>query len=528
MADEADRDSSLVERKLVTILSADVAEYSRLMAEDEEQTLRIFRDYSKTFRALVDMHHGRIFNTAGDALLAEFTSPIEAVRCATDIQAALRTRNDQIPRNRQVRFRIGVNLGDVMMQGSDLLGDGVNVAARLQGAAEPGGICISGTVYDQIRNKLSLNIESLGERRFKNIPQAVRTFTIAGSDDDGALPTPKTSSFTPGLWIKSAFGGLSLSRGLLVKAAIAVLAVIVLAGGYWAYSKLPRSPAHPTDVVQTAAHKAKPGPKPAATATNVTDLDKLSSDLLADAQRLQRPKKEIDALTDSNTQLAALASQLHGLGSKPEDKTKAKSLFDDMEKLAVAMSQKEATALARNAAAMGRDLARAPKSLPASAAAAVAAAQQAKTKLDDAITAAQQAQDGKTSLRATKDALAAYDAFDTACDAAAPTFIAARRQDLAVIVAAARNTSENVVALSRVKKPWLLASRERKDAYDTLIANAAAAQSEIAALDALERRGDTATSLKKMNVVMSGAAAIKARLSYLLVSSSAATTAFNK
>src|SRR5690349_13423129 len=100
---------SVVERKLVTILSADVAEYSRLMAEDEEQTLRLFREHSETFKALVEMHHGRVFNTAGDAFLVEFTSPVEAVRCATDIQAALRTRNDQLPRNRQVRFRIGVN-----------------------------------------------------------------------------------------------------------------------------------------------------------------------------------------------------------------------------------------------------------------------------------------------------------------------------------------------------------------------------------------------------------------------------------
>src|SRR5436190_2635087 len=139
---EDQRPASMVERKLVTILSADVAEYSRLMAEDEEQTLRIFREHSQTFQALVDLHHGRIFNTAGDAILAEFTSPVEAVRCATEIQAALRTRNEQFPLKRQVKFRIGINVGDVMVQNSDLLGVGVNVAARLQGAAAPGGICI--------------------------------------------------------------------------------------------------------------------------------------------------------------------------------------------------------------------------------------------------------------------------------------------------------------------------------------------------------------------------------------------------
>ncbi len=112
-----------LERKLATILSADVAEYSRLMAKDEEQTLRTFRAHTQVFESLVLLHRGRIFNTAGDAILAEFASAVEAVRCATEIQAALRTRNEHLPAARQVRFRIGVNLGDVVVQGTDLLGD---------------------------------------------------------------------------------------------------------------------------------------------------------------------------------------------------------------------------------------------------------------------------------------------------------------------------------------------------------------------------------------------------------------------
>src|SRR5271157_5274065 len=191
MPDELDNPSAqLLERKLATILSADVAEFSRLMGEDEEQTLRTFRGHKEVFESLVAMHRGRIFNTAGDAILAEFGSAVEAVRCATDIQAALRTRNDQVPPSRQVRFRIGINLGDVMVQGHDLLGDGVNVAARLQTAAEPGGICIAGSVYDQIRNKLSLSFQPLGDVRYKNIPQAVRTFAIAEAEGLGALPAP--------------------------------------------------------------------------------------------------------------------------------------------------------------------------------------------------------------------------------------------------------------------------------------------------------------------------------------------------
>ena len=150
MASDQDTTASEgLQRKLTTILSADVAGYSRLMAEDEEATLATFRGHRAVFETLVAHHHGRVFNTAGDAILAEFASAVESVRCATEIQAALRTRNDQLPPGRRVEFRLGVNLGDVMVQGTDLLGDGVNVAARLQAAAEPGGICISGSVYDQ-------------------------------------------------------------------------------------------------------------------------------------------------------------------------------------------------------------------------------------------------------------------------------------------------------------------------------------------------------------------------------------------
>jgi class 3 adenylate cyclase len=224
MAEQPDSPSpSSLVRKLATILSADVAEYSRLMAEDEEQTLVIFRAHSEVFAALVALHRGRIFNTAGDAILAEFGSVVEAVRCATEIQAALQTSNSQLAPSRQVRFRIGINLGDVMVQGSDLLGDGVNVAARLQTAAEPGGICLSGSVYDQIRNKLSLSFQPLGEKTFKNIPHPIRTFRITGTEAPDAPPAPAApdrARFAAAPWL-----------------AVAVaLLVIIVAGVYWAYS----------------------------------------------------------------------------------------------------------------------------------------------------------------------------------------------------------------------------------------------------------------------------------------------------
>lgn len=522
MAIAADRQSSVVERKLVTILSADVAEYSRLMAEDEEQTLRTFREHSETFRALVDMHNGRVFNTAGDALLAEFTSPLEAVRCATDIQSALRTRNDLLPRERQVRFRIGVNLGDVMMQGTDLLGDGVNVAARLQSAAEPGGICISGSVYDQIRNKLSLSIESLGERRFKNIPLPVRTFTIAGTEDERAVLPREKSAATSGQLLKglAAISSVSIPRGLLVKSAVAGLAVVVLAGGYWAYTAYERTPTH-----QIIGARPKPT---VAAPMNVTVLDIQSSALLADAQRFHRPQGEIDSLTDSNTQIAALASQMHGLSTKPGDRTKVRSLLGQMQKLAVDMAHGEAAALAHAGAQVWQDIEKPPKALAPDAEAAITKAQQAKTNLDSAIAAVQQAPDGNASLKATSQALAAYDAFATACDAATPFYISARRSDFAALAAAAHSISDRLVSLGGVSKPWLLAGHARKDAYQTLSANATEAQSEVAQLDELQRKVDAATSVRKIGTAMSRASAIKVKLGRLLTSSNAAYAIYNQ
>jgi class 3 adenylate cyclase len=225
---ETDIAADGLERKLATILSADVAAYSRLMAEDEESTLQTFRGHKVVFEKLVQLHRGRVFNTAGDAILAEFTSAVEAVRCATEIQAALRTRNDQLPEQRRVEFRIGINLGDVMVQGADLLGDGVNVAARLQAAAEPGGVCISGSVYDQILNKLSLAFKPLGEVNYKNIPQPVRTFAIAEVDGLGVLPSPTGQHRTARrLWPLIA----------------AILVLIAGGGAFWAHSRYQRNPA---------------------------------------------------------------------------------------------------------------------------------------------------------------------------------------------------------------------------------------------------------------------------------------------
>ena len=191
MPDEAtppEEAPATLQRRLATILSADVAGYSRLMGEHEEATVQALRGHRAVFDSLLKQHHGRIFNTAGDAILAEFPSAVEAVRCATEIQSALQTRNEHLPPEQKMLFRMGINVGDVVVQEGDLLGDGVNVAARIQTVAEPGGICISGSVYDQIQNKLSLQFKPLGERQFKNIGQKIRTFTITHGER-GALPS---------------------------------------------------------------------------------------------------------------------------------------------------------------------------------------------------------------------------------------------------------------------------------------------------------------------------------------------------
>ena len=171
-------------RKIAAILVAHVADYGRLVAEDEEETLRRMASCRSTIDDFIAIAGGRIFNTAGDALLAEFSSAVEAVRCAIDIQESLRTRNLAYPGSRQMSYRIGIGLGDVVERDSDLLGDGVNIAARLEGLAEIGGICISRAVYEQVSNKLSAQFIDIGARRVKNIPEPVHAYVVVTWDHE--------------------------------------------------------------------------------------------------------------------------------------------------------------------------------------------------------------------------------------------------------------------------------------------------------------------------------------------------------
>src|SRR5215216_4175363 len=169
-----------MKRKIAAIFAADIAGYSRLVAEDEEETLRRLASYRQVTDDFIAKGGGRIFNTA-----------VDAVRCAIDIQESLRTRNMAYPPSRQMAFRIGITIGDVVERDGDLLGDGVNIAARLEGLAEVGGICISRAVHEQVANKLSVQFADMGAQEVKNIPTPVHAYMIAMRREDGTYATPQ-------------------------------------------------------------------------------------------------------------------------------------------------------------------------------------------------------------------------------------------------------------------------------------------------------------------------------------------------
>jgi adenylate cyclase len=209
--------SERIERKLAAIVAADVAGYSRLMAADEEGTLARLKAHRK---ALIDPkiveHSGRIIKTTGDGMLIEFASVVDAVRCVVEIQRGMLERNADIPSDKRIDFRVGINIGDVIVDGEDIYGDGVNVAARMESLAEPGGILVSGVVRDQVRDKLSFSFDDLGDRNVKNIPRPVRAYRVNLSDD-GRPPAPAAK----------------VSRKLGLVGAAVLLLVVVAGGAAW-------------------------------------------------------------------------------------------------------------------------------------------------------------------------------------------------------------------------------------------------------------------------------------------------------
>ncbi|MGA2315117.1 MAG: adenylate/guanylate cyclase domain-containing protein [Thermodesulfobacteriota bacterium] len=208
-----------VKRKLAAILSADVKGYSRLMGEDEKGTVRTLNAYKEVMTNLIQQHRGRVVDAPGDNVLAEFGSVVDAVECAVEIQKELKTRNADLPENRKMEFRIGVNLGDVIEDGEQILGDGVNIAARLESLSEAGGICISGTAYDQVENKLSLGYQYLGEQAVKNIAKPVRVYQVL-MEPEAAGKVIGEKKIKPRQWQKATIG---LAIGLIV-----VIAAIVI------------------------------------------------------------------------------------------------------------------------------------------------------------------------------------------------------------------------------------------------------------------------------------------------------------
>jgi TolB-like protein/Flp pilus assembly protein TadD len=180
-------------RRLAAIVAADVAGYSRLMGLDEVGTARTLREHRKVADALVAKHGGRLVKTTGDGVLLEFPSAVDAVECVVAVQAVMAERNQGVPEDRRMLFRIGINLGDILIEGDDILGDGVNVAARLEGIAEPGGICISSSAYDQVRDKVLVDFTDLGEQTLKNIARPIRAYAVSLSAN-AHQTTPPTSS----------------------------------------------------------------------------------------------------------------------------------------------------------------------------------------------------------------------------------------------------------------------------------------------------------------------------------------------
>ncbi len=171
-------------RKLSAVLSADVKGYSLLMQDDESLTIQTIKAYRELMTPLIQGYRGRVVDSPGDNVLAEFGSVVDAVECAVNIQQQLKEKNEELPESRRMEFRIGVNLGDVVEDEDRIYGDGVNIAARVEGFAEGGGICISGTAYDQIGKKLSLGFEYLGEHTVKNIEKPVRVYRVLLEPED--------------------------------------------------------------------------------------------------------------------------------------------------------------------------------------------------------------------------------------------------------------------------------------------------------------------------------------------------------
>jgi len=248
-------------RKLAAILCADVKEYSRLMSQDERGTIRTLTAYKEAMTNLIQDYKGRVVDAPGDNLLAEFGSVVDAVNCAVEIQRDLAERNADLPAARQMEFRIGINLGDIVEEEKRIYGDGVNIAARVEGLADGGGVCISGNVHEQIEGKIGLEYEYLGEQKVKNIEKPVRVYRVLSIPGAAAHRVVKARSAMKKRWRK---------------AALAVVAVLLMVGGGflgWNFYQQ-----HSTDLMVASFEKETALPIPEKPSIAVLAFENLSGD----------------------------------------------------------------------------------------------------------------------------------------------------------------------------------------------------------------------------------------------------------
>ncbi|MGZ5828325.1 MAG: adenylate/guanylate cyclase domain-containing protein [Xanthobacteraceae bacterium] len=320
-----------MKRKIAAILAADIAGYSRLVAEDEEETLRRLQAYREVVDDFITKASGRIFNTAGDAVLAEFASAVEAVRCAIDIQESLRTRNRAYPPSRQMSFRIGITIGDVVERNGDLLGDGVNIAARLEGIAPVGGICVSRTVYEQVANKLSVQFADIGEQQVKNIPNPIHAFTVAMHGEGGQIVPPSAK----------AGSAKQKSSTPLIGALAGVVALLVAVFIYFEFIAPGRAPISAATAPEQRTVAAAPsgsgpastGPAALAPPLQATTPEKLVPEtipVISDRSRLDVRNEYLPA--PGHKAIAFSVRRIAFLTSQADDETAAKGALDSCQR----------------------------------------------------------------------------------------------------------------------------------------------------------------------------------------------------
>ena len=297
-------------RKLAAILSADVQEYSRLMSQDERGTIRTLTAYKEAMTNLIQEYKGRVVDSPGDNLLAEFGSVVDAVNCAVEIQRELAEKNTELPPARQMEFRIGVNLGDVIEEEGRIYGDGVNIAARIEGMAEGGGICISGTAYDHVVNKLGLEYEFLGEKEVKNIERPVRAYRVLSLPGAAAHRVIQAKEIVGKKWRKTA----------LVIAA--VLVVGIAAAAIWNFYLRPAPP-----TVEAASVEKMAYPLPDKPSIAVLSFDNLSGDPEQDYFSDGLTEEIITALSKINSMFVIARNSTFTYKGKP---VKVKQIAEEL------------------------------------------------------------------------------------------------------------------------------------------------------------------------------------------------------